>query len=80
MVEERSADNTVDPLCAEALRELAQGQHHHGQIPHRPVANRERFDPPLLNLSVLTAGKCALHRPELRNTELAGEFRVERDL
>jgi hypothetical protein len=25
MVEERSPDDTVDPLCAKALRELAQG-------------------------------------------------------
>ena len=80
MVEERSPDDTVDPLCAKALRELAQGQHRNGQIPYRPVADREGFDPPLLNLGVLATGKSALHRPELRDAKLPGEFRVERHL
>src|SRR5262245_21949458 len=60
MVEESGPKDTVDTRGAEALRELAQGEHRGGQILYRPIAYRKGFYPPLLNLSMLAAGESAL--------------------
>src|SRR5436309_2276949 len=80
MVEESGPDDAVDALRSKTFRELAQGEHRDGQIVDCPVADGQGCDPPLLNFSMLAAGKSALHRAELRDVQLAGEVRIERNL
>ena len=80
MVKQSSPDDSIDLFHAESFRELAQGKHCRGQVFDGPVADGERLNPPVLDLSVLPAGKGALYRPELRDAKLLGELRVERDL
>src|SRR5207248_11030323 len=80
VVEESGPDDAVDALRSKTFRELAQGEHRNRQIVDRPVADGQGCDPPLLNFSMLAAGKSALHRAELGDVKLAGEFRVERNL
>jgi hypothetical protein len=80
MVEQIGADDTIDAFDAKTFGKLAQGKGGDGQILNGPVADRERRDPPILNLSMLSAGKGALHSSEFRDTKLPGEVRVERDL
>jgi len=80
MVKQRSPDDSVDLFHSESFRELAQRKHCNGQVLDGPVADGELFNPPVLNLSVLTARKGALYRPELWDAKLLGEVGVERDL
>ena len=65
------------PSPAESWRS---GKRRNGQVLDRPVADGECFNPRLPNVSVLAAGKRALHLAELRKAKLLGELRVERDL
>jgi len=80
MVKQSGPDDSVDLFHAQSFRKLAQGKHCRGQVFDGPVADGDCLNPPNLDLSVLPAGKGALYRPELRDAELLGEIRVERDL